>query len=215
MSDVQMSEQSLSQGQVNSDTYNLLNQKDGLSTEFQKWITDSDFLWENFLGTFCGYVPADREITRQFLSSKRKEHIPVMEINYASRIMNEAGARWLYNKIKPMVSQLTSTSNLTEELIYRNWNAKLVIIVMAFSRMALFRKTKDAKLNPYEFDVDRIGDVITSLDLTPVTYKGHKGYTLNLLATSITTATLIKHGIDPQKPQAQGIVDKLKSAIMR
>lgn len=190
---------------------NIMQSKEGLSIDFQKWITDAEPMRNAFYFALCGWIPVNEEVTYKFLNETRKELIPKIEVLKDGRILNEAGATWLYYKLLPAISQLITTSKMTPMGIYRMWNARLLTIILTLSRLAYFRN-ENGVINPYQFKPERIHDLITTLDLSNTSKKGEGGYTLNLLATSISTATLIKHGIEPPVKN-EGLISKLRSGF--
>lgn len=179
-----------------------------ISTEFQKFITDADYLRLAFYCAFSGWRLTYANETTNILGKKKTKTVQYYTIDDNARIMTEAGSNYVFSAVYPMISQTSSTSTLSQIQIYKLWRTKITSI-----RYALLDSVY-VKGNPYKLDPSRIHDVTTSvLEMYIITNKAEKGFTLTRLAESFITTVIAKSGNSEIKDQGalQKAIEGFKS----
>ena len=102
-------------------------QPNKLNAELQRYILDTDALHLAFYQAFCGWQLDAKRVKEEFLGSEREIIKKEYKINQNARVMNEAGADYLFNSLIPLIMQTTTTSNLSYKVIYKMWNGRLAV----------------------------------------------------------------------------------------
>lgn len=189
--------------ELNLDTQN----KDKLSPETQKYLTDVSPLMRVFYQTFCGYRFMYMPIEVPTLSGKKKiEYTEKIIIDKEARICNEAGASYLQGQINLLISPLTQSSKLSSKQIYKLWRGRLR--ALEFDLLDKYYLHN----NPFDFKDSSIFNIVTILAQgIAITQKSEGGFTLEKFADTFMTATIQRTGIDTSAKK--GAIDRIKSAI--
>ncbi len=177
-----------------------------MTADIQRYLLDTEPLRLVFYQAFCGWVEAPDTQDIDILGSKIQQTRKVYIIEKNARLMNEAGASYLYNSVKPLIDATTASSNLSKGQIYRLWHAKLLTISFSLLDSLMFEG------NPYEIqNIERIADIISTLTaFSGITYKAKDGFTMSKLAdTFISTFIQKASGTAPQP----SLLDKVKGAM--
>jgi len=187
---------------LKADTTNRLND------DLQRYILDTDTLHLAFYTAFCGWRLDTRTDTETFLGTERQIVHKEYKIDNKSRIMNEAGADYLYSSTLPLIIQTTTTSNLSYKVIFKLWSGKLDRITFALLESIYLEN------NPYEITQHRIADIISLLtSLSATTLKALEGFTLKQITETFISTYLQKQNIGENKQQ--GLLDKFKNVMQK
>ena len=177
-----------------------------MTPDIQRYLLDTEPLRLIFYQAFCGWVETPDTQNIDMLGAKIQQTRKIYVVEKNARLLNEAGANYLYNSIKPLIDATTASSNLTRGQIYRLWHAKLLTISFSLLDSIMFEG------NPYEIkNIERIADIISTLTaFSGITYKAKDGFTMSKLAdTFISTFIQRTSGATPQA----SLLDKIKGAI--
>jgi len=181
-------------------------QSNKLNTELQRYILDIDALHLAFYQAFCGWQLDAKKVKEEFLGSEREVIKKEYKINLAARVMNEAGADYLFNSLIPLIMQTTTTSNLSYKVIYKMWNGRLDAITFALLDSIYLEG------NPYELKQHRIADIISTLtSLANITMKALEGFTLRQITETFISTYLQKQNI--AEKENKGLLDNLKKSM--
>lgn len=209
-----------------------------------RFFSDTDPLAQIFKYKFCGHrkiltpIKSSDEATKIFGADNTKQYIEEIRVDYYARIMNEAGANYLYTTVSPSISAVAQTGNLTGDQIYSVWDG----IIESIKRHLLLScaegirvperniyqdpQTKEwlnsAKIddngtlitrlvkNPYEMDFRTIPETTTYLTALYInTAKSKDGFYIKKMAESYQTAEVIRHGGSPTT-ETTGIFNSIK-----
>jgi len=177
-----------------------------LNAELQRYILDTDALHLAFYQAFCGWQLDAKRVKEEFLGSEREVIKKEYKINQNARIMNEAGADYLFNSLIPLIMQTTTTSNLSYKVIYKMWNGRLDAITFALLDSIYLEG------NPYELKQHRIADIISTLtSLANITMKALEGFTLRQITETFISTYLQKQNI--AEKENKGLLDNLKKSM--
>lgn len=192
----------------NYDYTGMLNKnKEPLTPDYQRWISDVNPLKNAFYFRLCGWriVTKTRKVKKAILGEKYESY-EALEIDKVGRVMDENGGEHYYYDLYPMINQVLTSSKLKRSQIYKTWNAKILTLILELNRMAF---SLDGE-NHYHINPNRTTNAITFFcSLWNISFKAEDGFTTTHLADQITSATLIKHDIDPRDQIQSGFFDKL------
>jgi len=190
------------------DGLNLKADATKLNEDLQRYILNTDALHLAFYTAFCGWQLDTKADTETFLGSERQIIHKEYKIDQRSRIMNEAGADYLYSSTLPLIIQTTTTSNLSYKIIHKLWTGKLDRITFALLESIYLEK------NPYEIKQHRIADIISMLSsLYATTLKALEGFTLKQITETFISTYLQKQNVGEAK--TQGLLDKFKNTLQK
>jgi len=179
-----------------------------LNDDLQRYILDTDALHLAFYTAFCGWQLDTKADIETFLGSERQIIHKEYKIDTRSRVINEAGADYLYSSTLPLIIQTTTTSNLSYKLIYKLWSGKIDRIAFALLESIYLEN------NPYDIKQHRIADIISVLtSLSATTLKALEGFTLKQITETFISTYLQKQNTNESKPQ--GILDKFKNTMQK
>jgi hypothetical protein len=208
-----------------------------LDVEFQKHILDTNPMQLAFNCAFAGWRLVTRESIKEIYGKKKKHKEPSYVVDYAARVMNESGSSVLLNEVMPLINPATATSHLKPMDIYNLWHGHITTIELLIrdsyfypsyrclnkgchvitpderlieEHLSIYGHAKyEEVLNPFEFDISRAPNIITTLlGLSAITGKAKEGFTLRELAESFMTQQTIQSGQAMQQ-QPVGIMRRL------
>ena len=207
------------------DVFNVEMDGNKIGETFQRYITDTNPLLQAFYQAWCGHRAITRTETSKVLGKQIENNYIEYVIDYNSRIINESGAGYVLSAVSPLISPLTTTSNLSDREVYNLWNSKRIVIrhtllrsyfvdtVIIYTDPSTKKEVTKVVRNPYELNPFRVADITTTvLSLYAVTNKSKGGFTLKQLSESIMTLTSIKNGIDPH-PRNEGAIERIQKAL--
>jgi hypothetical protein len=212
-----------SQGNENIFEHDIRPQEaKALTSDFQSEITDADYLKLAFYQKFCGWVEYTKVTETSVLGMKQKEFEKQFTVDRFGRTMNEIGGSYLFSSCLPLISRLTTTSNLSDANIYNLWNGKITSIefVLLDSYYAKPKASSGFRQNPYDLNIERLGDVSAYLaTLSAITAKAKGGFTLKELAESFITTNIFSGArqgmMQGGMPEKQGWLDRISGAMFR
>jgi len=171
--------------------------------EYQKYITDTEKLKEIFLISLAGYYVTEKEIVKKIGSVEVRQRKQILEKDESKAFMNENGAYYLYSQLVPLISQLTTTSNLDEKNIFVAYNSKVTTLIFTLLDNYYFHG------NTFGLRIEYLPDIISFLcSFQLISYKAREGFTLKQV--SQTFISLFKTEARPTEEKEKGFLGIFK-----
>jgi hypothetical protein len=122
------------------DTFNLGNKE--VDVEFGKHIFNVNPYRMTFYELFAGWREVDSVEDIEMFGKHKRKPITEMTVDYNSRIMNESGANYLFNAVKPLIGEASTSSKLSAQEIYNQWCGRLLTCRMTMLSQYYFPKLR-------------------------------------------------------------------------
>ena len=170
--------------------------------EFQRYSTEIKGLEIVFYQALCGWQLKTKNIKGEILEMQSDELKRYFDVNRKMRYCNEEFASSLANSVYGLVSQITTTGNLTEREIYDLWDTT----IDGFDYDIL---TDYHDQNNYDIKIESADRItVFCCSFSAYTKKARGGYTLQKFAENVLSIFQTKIG-GVQNTAGKSLKDKI------